>query len=348
MNEMTVGINGIAGRIGKFTAYEIAMLGVAVEKPQSRDARGIPTRISAVNDLASTDEIIASLQQKDAVHGALSWEISKIAEDDILINGNPVKVFHEENPAKIFWPTQIVADCTGRCTSTEQASQHFQHSAFLEYVAVSAPGDMPMYCMGINHAFYQQERIVSNASCTTKAVALPLKVLLDAGIGIEAVLLDTTHAATNTQKPLQVFSAYGVLDTIMSAKTGAAKSVGKLLPELENKIDGFAMRVPTRDGSFANIYLVVHDSFESAEDYNQLFRGACNNTKYAGRLSVFEGDEIGSPDIIGNTTSATIALSKTKLIPFPNHSLLGIVSGYDNERGPAKDLALLCQYMLKH
>lgn len=349
-----VGINGIAGRIGKFAAYELVQLGEV---------------IGAVNDLASTDNIIASLSHKDGVHGSLDWEVKKISDKMITINGDEVRVYHEKDPADISWGKEVVAvdECTGFFIEREAAERHFIGEGGLETVVISAPGkgDMNFYVMGVNHTDYQKgtekDKIISNASCTTKALAVPMKVLVNAGFEVYGVLMDTTHAATNTSKPLDFMATYGALDTIQSAKTGAAIATGKVIPILDGLMDGFAMRVPTRDGSFANIYLVAEAKGLSANNtevvayINSLFENAVLDPRYVGRIDVHGGGEISSPDIIGNTASSVVSLSKTKVlgIPLPAQkelgngvALIGFVSGYDNERGPAMDLAMLTQYAM--
>ncbi len=341
-----IAINGAAGRIGKFAAYELVQLGEV---------------IGAVNDLATTDAIVGSLSHKDGVHGTLDWKIEKVSDDVIKIDGNDVKVYHERDPANISWGNDIYAvdECTGLFIKKEDSERHFAKNQGLETVVISAPGkgDMKMLVMGINHTDYEKsDKVISNASCTTKALAMPMKVLLDAGIQIYGVLMDTTHAATNTSKPLDFMREYGVLDSINSAKTGAAIATGKVIEYLDGKMDGFAMRVPTRDGSFANVYFVAEAKDLSAEYVNNVFeKAAAANLKYLGRIDTFDGAEISSPDIIGNTASSIISLSKTKSLVLPLEgkdsanqlALVGIVSGYDNERGPSMDLAMLTQYVMR-
>lgn len=340
-----IGINGIAGRIGKFTAYELVQLG---------------ERINAVNDLASTDAIIDSLSRRDGIHGVLDWSVAKIDDQTISINGSPVRVYHEKDPANIAWGLDVVVvdECAGPFTEMSAARGHLSKNPTLECVIVSAPGKgMKTYIMGVNHTDYETgDRVISNASCTTKALALPIKALIDAGVIFYSVLMDTAHAATNTQKPLDFMAEYGTIGNIISAKTGAAIALGEVIPELKGKMDGFSFRVPTQDGSFANVYAVVEGDDLSVAHINSILKTAVSDQRYLGRMEVFAGKEIGTPDIIGNTASAVVALNKTKSIELPQLLTSGaskevahisIVSGYDNERGPAKDLALLTQYVLK-
>ena len=143
--------------------------------------------------------------------------------------------------------------------------------------------------------------IIANASCTTKALAVPLKVLMSSGIEIYAVLMDTTHAATNSQRVLQFFDEYGALNEIQTAKTGAAIATSELIPALERKMDGYALRVPTTDGSFANIYFVAAGEDISVGNLNRILKTASEDPSLLGRLDYFAGEEASSTDIIGNT-----------------------------------------------
>lgn len=338
-----VGINGISGRIGKFAAYELVNLGEI---------------IAAANDLATTDQIIESLAHRDSVHGKLDWTVEKTGDNEISINGNKVALFHEKDPSCIAWGDSIsaIAECTGAYTTKEGAEKHYAKAPNLELVVVSAPGkNMESYAMGVNHLDYRgDERVVSNASCTTKAIAVPLKVLMDAGCKIYGVYMDTVHAATNTQKPLDFMDAYGSLDIIGSAKTGAAIATAELIPELAGRMEGLAFRVPTRDGSFANVYLVADAPESSVAFFNDAFKAAAEDSRYCGRLLPFAKKEIASPDIIGETASSVLALSKTRALELPYQAaapglkpvFVNFISGYDNERGPSKDLAMLVQYAL--
>jgi len=338
-----VGINGIAGRIGKFAAYE---------------ALGLGLQVVAANDLATTDQIIESLSHKDSMHGKLDWKIEKVDDNTISINGQKVRICHERDPSNIRWGEEvsIVDECTGLFTTRAGAEKHLANSPGLYAVIVSAPGkNMNSYAMGVNHQDYNPaERVISNASCTTKAIAVPLKVLIDNGFQIYNVKMNTVHAATNTQKPLDFMDSYGVLDTIGSAKTGAAVATSELIPSLEGKLRGLAYRVPTRDGSIAHVTVIGDTPYHTSGQINDLFSLASKDARYCGRIFLFEGSEIASPDIIGNAASSIIAVKKTESDVLPYKPLmpgfkpvsLTFVSGYDNERGPAKDLALLTQYVL--
>ena len=349
------GINGVAGRVGRLTAFQLVQLGVP---------------IGSVNDLAKTGAIVESLANKDGVHGTLDWKVERRDESTIAINGSPVRVFHEKDPAAIEWGSDVyaVAECAGPFVERSAAEKHFTKNPQLETVLISAPGkgDLNTYVMAVNHTQYNpanpKDRVVSNASCTTKALSLPLIALINAGVSVYAVLMDTTHAATNTQRVLGYMSERGSLNEIVSSKTGAAIATTEVIPLLKGKMDGFAMRVPTTDGSFANFYFVAEAPDLSVQFLNGVFKGAVSDPKYLGRIDVYDArddedkpKEVASTDIVGNPASSIMVLAKTKSILLPHQgivpanqlALIGAVSGYDNELGPAKDLAMLTQYVLQ-
>ncbi|MEK6808958.1 MAG: hypothetical protein AABY14_04685, partial [Nanoarchaeota archaeon] len=181
----------------------------------------------------------------------------------------------------------------------------------------------------------------------------PLAILLDNGIYIHALLMDTAHAATNTQRVLDFGDEYATLNQIITAKTGAAVATGEVIESLKGKMDGFALRVPTTDGSFADLYFVVsYDGKLDAKSVNYILENNYSNPKYFGRLGIFNGAEASSADIVGRKENGVIITSKTKVIPLPlrdddgrNTYLVGILSAYDNELAPPRDQALLTKYI---
>ena len=348
-----IGINGAAGRIGKLNANEFFIL--HDEDVNTSDENRVIVR--AINDLASIDEIVESYQKKDQTHGYLGWRVEKLDDTTLSINGNKVAVFGERDPAKIPWKdygVKVVSECSGAFKDRQGVEGHLKAGA--ERVVISAPIDNVdgTFAMAVNHEKFDLEKhyIISNASCTTKALAVPLKSLMDYGIEIHGVLMDTAHAATNTQRALQFGSEYGVLNEIQTAKTGAASATAKLIPLLEGKMDGYALRVPTSDGSFANIFFNAEGYLLDSEKINRILEAASKNPKTLGRLEYFIDKEASSTDIIGRTASSIIIASKTraKLLPFYSPTgkplaLCGLCSGYDNERGPARDQAMLVRYI---
>lgn len=348
-----IGINGAAGRIGKLNLYQLLQL-----ETEDIEAGHKPRAVvRAINDLAPTDAIINSYRKRDQTHGNLGFRVEKLSEDRIEINGNKVMVFHKRNPAEIPWSeygVRIVSECSGAFKDRESAQTHLQGGAERVVISMPAKGVDGTFAMAVNHESYnpQEHYVISNASCTTKALAVPLKALMDNGIKMYAVLMDTTHAATNSQRVLQFFDEYGALNEIQTAKTGAAIATSELIPALERKMDGYALRVPTTDGSFANIYFVAAGEDISVGNLNRILKTASEDPSLLGRLDYFAGEEASSTDIIGNTASSIIVASKTKVIhlPFSGENgmqlgLCGLCSGYDNELGPSRDLAMLLRYI---
>ncbi len=354
VQEMRIGINGL-GRIGKLNLKELELLD-AEDSSSGSENRVV---VAAINDVLSTDEIVASFNHRDQTHGYIGLKAGKISEDAISLSGKKIAVFHEADPARIPWGDYgiaVVADCTGRATERAAAEKHLIGGA--NYVVVSAPGkgfDKTL-AMAVNHYEFNplEHHIISNASCTTKAVAVPLKALIDYGIEIHSVIMDTTHAATNSERTLQVGTKYGVLNEIITAKTGAAIATSELIPSLEGRMGGYALRVPTLDGSFANISFVAGgDSLEQSA-INYILEEASCNPKTLGRLDYNTQPEVSSTDIIGNTASSVIVASQTRSNQLPFYIQgdsskpvvhAAICSGYDNELGPSRDLAMLVRYV---
>lgn len=345
-----IGVNGAAGRIGKLVLYELLHEG---------------TTVAAINDLATIDTIVEVLSQSDSAHGKLGWDVGKLDDGTIIINDQRIKVNQQRDPTQIDWAgAKYIVECTGRFTKEEDAEKHLGHG--VEYVLISAPGKgagiQTLVC-GVNHQTFDPEKhILSNASCTTKALATPLRVLLDDGYVLQALLMDTTHACTNTDEILDVLDSAQALNNIRYGKTGAAVATALIIPELGGKMDGYAMRVPVDDGSFVNLFFVAYRQVGnvSSESVNKSLKNA-ESPKYMGRLAVLPNiQNINSlQHVKGRTESSLIVPMATRVInagytvtqmdPMewkPQH-LIGICSGYDNERGPAKDLALLTKYVME-
>lgn len=349
-------VNGAAGRIGRAVTYELS----------SDDyAGGYHASLFALNDPVGIDRIVESLSGKDPVHGKYDWKVEKVDDKIIRINGLAIKVTAEKDLTKIPFKEMgiwLVEECSGfygddKKDKTKCLSQQFidlgAEKVIMSYPANSA--DITLV-MGANQDLYNAEKhkLISNGSCTTKAMVAPLQLLMDQGIGIEALLMDTAHAATNSQNILES------LDNIATHKTGAAQAVGEVIPSLKGKMDGLAFRVPTSDGSFANMYFVATYAGElTAEKVNQMFKEHYKDAKYCGRLGLFEEKEATTNnDIVGRTESGVIILSKTRVLKplvrtygsFDNNRVyfIGLVSGYDNEAAPPKDQALLTEYIAEN
>jgi glyceraldehyde 3-phosphate dehydrogenase len=350
-------INGSAGRIGRGVTYQVASL---------LDANSSIT-LRALNEPAGLDAVIESYTSRDPVHGFYNWHAEKatlgadpairiIKEDknlDVIL-----PFFAEKDPSKIPFNglgINMVLECSGfygdpKKMPAENLGRVFLNQEIVERVIETYPAktaDVSLI-MGVNHLSYNPEKhyVISNASCTTKALALPLQILLDNNVQIDALSMDTTHAATASQKVLES------LGQIVTHSTGAAKATGLVIPSLKGKMAGMSYRVPTLDGSFANLYFVASSDEEvTAQNLNDMMRKAVVNPKYANRLGVFEGEDAGTFDIIGRKENAIVIASKTNVIPLSfskdgkKSYLVTLISGYDNELGSAVDPVLLTNYI---
>ena len=241
-----LGINGF-GRIGRM------VFRAAVEN----FAKDI--QVVGINDLLDPD-YLAYMLKFDSVHGKFDHDI-KVEGDVLIVDGKKIKVFCEKDPANITWgalKTDVVVESTGFFLTAELAEAHIKAGA--KKVIMSAPSkdSTPMFVYGVNHKTYAGQTIISNASCTTNCLA-PLTKVLNDSFGVKRGLMTTVHAATATQKTVDGPSkkdwrgGRGILENIIPSSTGAAKAVGKVLPELNGKLTGMSLRVPTSDVSFVDL-----------------------------------------------------------------------------------------------
>ena len=241
-----LGINGF-GRIGRM------VFRAAVEN------FGNDIQVVGINDLLDAD-YLAYMLKYDSVHGPFNHDI-KVEENYLIVDGNKIQVFAEKDPANITWGAlgvDVVVESTGFFLTEELASAHIKAGA--KKVIMSAPSKdaTPMFVYGVNDKTYAGQTIISNASCTTNCLA-PLTKVLNDKFGVVRGLMTTVHAATATQKTVDGPSkkdwrgGRGILENIIPSSTGAAKAVGKVLPELNGKLTGMSLRVPTSDVSFVDL-----------------------------------------------------------------------------------------------
>ena len=241
-----LGINGF-GRIGRM------VFRAAVEN-FSNDIE-----VVGINDLLDP-EYLAYMLKYDSVHGAFKGDV-KVEDGHLIVNGKKIRVTAEMDPANLKWnevEADVVVESTGFFLTDETARKHIQAGA--KKVIMSAPSkdSTPMFVYGVNHKTYAGQDIISNASCTTNCLAPITKVLNDK-FGVKRGLMTTVHAATATQKTVDGPSkkdwrgGRGILENIIPSSTGAAKAVGKVLPELNGKLTGMSLRVPTSDVSFVDL-----------------------------------------------------------------------------------------------
>jgi glyceraldehyde 3-phosphate dehydrogenase len=314
-----VGINGF-GRIGRM-AFRAA----------AKDFQNI--EVVAINDLLDP-EYLAYMLKYDSVHGQFDGDVS-VEDGNLIVNGKTIRVTAERNPADLKWDevgADLVIECTGFFLTEESCQAHLEAGA--KKVVQSAPSKdhTPMFVYGVNHESYEGQAIVSAASCTTNGLAPVAKVLNDS-FGITRGLMTTVHAATATQKTVDGPSlkdwrgGRGILENIIPSSTGAAKAVGKVLPELNGKLTGMAFRVPTSDVS------VVDLTVELAKDatYDEICAAmkAASEGELKGVLG-YTDEKVVSTDFRGNPAPSTfdagagIALDGT---------FVKIVAWYDNEYG---------------
>ena len=291
--------------------------------------------VVAVNDL-STPEELAYLLKYDTNHGRYNKKIT-FDEENIYVNNRQVKVYKEMEPSKLPWRKlniDVVLECTGKFTSLEGAKEHINAGA--KKVLISAPGkgEMKTIVYNVNHGILtDKDIIVSAASCTTNCLAPVLKVLND-NFKVIKGNMTTIHAYTNDQATLDVSHKKGIEErrgracamNMVPTSTGAAKAIGQVLPELDGKILGSAIRVPVADGSLIDLVVELGRKV-TKEEINNAFVKNANATLH------YTNDPIVSSDIISSTCGATVDSNLTSIIEVDNKQLVHVVAWYDNEMG---------------
>ena len=334
-----IGINGF-GRIGR------NVLRAALQHTQY----GKEFEIIAINDLGNT-EILAHLLKYDSIYGRFDGDVHA-KENGIDINGNFLEFFSQVNPTNIPWgkyDIDVVIESTGVFRDREGASKHLEAGA--KKVVISAPAKDPdiTVVLGVNEQLYDADKhnIVSNASCTTNSLAPPVKILNDE-FGIEKGIMTTIHSYTGDQRILDfphkdLRRARAASVSIIPTTTGAAKAVSLVIPEMEWKIDGLSVRVPTPDGSLTDFTCVLKKEVTRDEINTALKNAAESNLK--GILEYSE-EPLVSVDIIGNPHSAIIDGLSTTVVGGQGN-LAKIFSWYDNEWGYSCRIVDLINYMFQ-
>jgi glyceraldehyde 3-phosphate dehydrogenase len=329
-----VGINGF-GRIGR-----LALRTILERYPDELE-------VVAINDIgdASTN---AYLFKYDSTYGPFPGEVD-VAKDAIIVNGHPIRVFSERDPAEIAWSNveaDLVIESTGRFTDATLACKHLGGSVKKVIISAPAKNEDITIVLGVNQEMYDPEKhnVVSNASCTTNGLAPVAKVLLE-NFGIEKGLLTTVHSMTNSQQLLDLASKdkrdsrSGAVN-IVPAPTGAAKAVGLVIPELKGKFTGMSFRVPTPTVSIVDFTAQLGRAV-SAEEVNAAMRDAAGTDGFKGILTYTE-EPLVSLDLKGNPHSSIFSAIDTIAID----DLVKVVSWYDNEWGYASRIADLAHLML--
>ncbi|KAF6252789.1 NAD-dependent glyceraldehyde-3-phosphate dehydrogenase [Scenedesmus sp. NREL 46B-D3] len=331
--EAKMGINGF-GRIGRL------VLRATLDRKD--------VRVVAINDPFIESEYMAYMFKYDSVHGRYEGTVES-EKDGLTINGEKIKTYGMMDPTQIPWGeagADYVVESTGVFTTTDKCQAHIKGGA--KKVVISAPSaDAPMFVMGVNEGKYdpKSHTVVSNASCTTNCLAPMAKVGCQRQVGIKEGLMTTVHATTATQKTVDGPSkkdwrgGRGANGNIIPSSTGAAKAVGKVIPELNGKLTGMAFRVPTQDVSVVDLTVVLEKP-ASYEDLMAAFKEA-SQTHMKGILGYTE-EAVVSTDFVSDPASSTID-AKAGIMLSP--TFVKLVSWYDNEWGYSCRVVDLIRHM---
>lgn len=293
--------------------------------------------IVAINDLTSAEDL-AYLVKYDTVHGSFHEDEIKAEGNEIVVAGvKRIKVYSETDPANLPWGelgVDLVLECTGKFTAKEDAMKHITAGA--KKVLISAPGkgDMKTVVYNVNDNILNSDDVlVSAASCTTNCLA-PVLNVIHKNIGIKKGFMTTVHAYTNDQATLDIAHKKGIKsrrgracgENIVPSSTGAAKAIGLVIPELLNKLDGSALRVPVADGSIIDLSLELSRK-TSVEEINNYFKDNQNET------IKFTMDPIVSSDVLGKKYGAVVDGLLTNIVEDNDTQLVKVVAWYDNEYG---------------
>ncbi len=291
--------------------------------------------VVAINDLTDSEQL-SYLLKYDSNHRLYNKSVD-YDEEGIIINGRKVKIYSELDPSNLPWSTlgiDVVFECTGKFTSVDKAMAHINAGAKKVIISAPAKGEAKTIVYNVNDNILEgNEQIISAASCTTNCLAPVLKII-DDNFGIEKGFMTTIHAYTNDQVTLDVAHKKGIKErrgracalNIVPTSTGAATAIGKVIPKLDGRLSGNAMRVPVSDGSLIDLVLELNKNV-TVEDINFAFKNNQNET------IVYTEDPIVSSDIISSTCGATVDGNLTEVLNVNGKQLIKVVAWYDNEMG---------------
>lgn len=328
-----VGINGF-GRIGR----------IAFRAAQDRPN----IEVVAINDLLDVN-YMAYMLKYDSTHGRFKGTVD-VKDGQLIVNGKPIRVTAEADPANLKWGevgVDVVAEATGRFLEDATARKHIQAGAKKVVLTGPSKDNTPMIVMGVNERTYKGEDIVSNASCTTNCIA-PLAKVINDNFGIKEGLMTTVHATTATQKTVDGPSSKdwrggrGAGQNIIPSSTGAAKAVGRVIPELNGKLTGMAFRVPTPDVSVVDLTVRL----EKPASYEEICKAMkqASEGEMKGVLGYTE-DDVVSTDFLGETNTSVFDAKAGIAL---NDNFVKLIAWYDNEVGYSNKVLDLISYISKH
>jgi glyceraldehyde 3-phosphate dehydrogenase len=334
-----IGINGF-GRIGRL-----------VMRATLENFKDV--EVVAINDPFVSVDYMAYMLKYDTVHGRYDGEVSyDEAEGVLIVNGKKIKAYAEMNPENIPWKdsgAEYIAEATGVFTSADKAGAHFKGGA--KKVVITAPAkdkETPMFVMGVNHEKYTKDmNVVSNASCTTNCLA-PLAKIIHDKYGIKDGLMTTVHSITATQKTVDGPSkkdwrgGRAASTNIIPSSTGAAKAVGVVIPELNGKLTGMSLRVPTVNVSVVDLTVTLEKA-TTMEDINATMKAAAESEEWKGIVGYTEDAVVSSDFIHDPRTSIYDATAGIML----TGNFVKLVSWYDNEWGYSNKVVDLIRHMAK-
>jgi len=328
-----IGINGF-GRIGKMF-FRLSLL--------ENDMK-----VVAINDLISIKDLYHFMKY-DSVHGNIKQNI-ELKENCISVNGHDIKISSEKNPRDIGWSdsqVDLVLESTGIFLTQESASLHINAGATKVLISAPSKDQTPMFVYGVNHNTYDHSmKIISNASCTTNCLA-PIAKLINDNYSIESGVVTTVHSATATQNVVDSTSSNnirisrGILNNIIPSTTGAAKAVGKVVPELDNILTGMAYRVPTSNVSVVDFSV----NLKKSTSINEISRVILNASrdKYKGVIGYCD-EELVSTDFNGDTRTSIFDKNASMQV---TPRFFKLVCWYDNETGYSHKLIEMARHMFK-
>lgn len=331
---MKVAINGF-GRIGRLV-FRLMM-----DDPKME--------VVAINDLTSAEDL-AYLLKYDTNHRNFLVDSIKSDDENIIVMGKKIKVYSEKDPANLPWKElgiDVVMECTGLFTDKDKAMAHINAGAKKVIISAPAKGDLKTIVYNVNHETLDgTEQVISAASCTTNCLAPVLKIIND-NLGVVKGYMTTVHAYTNDQATLDVAHKKGMYSrrgracaaNIIPASTGAASAIGKVIPELNGRLDGTAMRVPVPDGSVIDLSLELKRN-TTKEEINELFKNNQNET------IMYTEDPIVSSDVIGSMYGAVVDGLCTNVLDVDGKQLVKIVAWYDNEMGYSTQMVRTARYLM--